>query len=389
MIGKYGTAFLPSELTTAWRSARGGSDELNKRLRQLYNVRNAVLFSSGSKALECLLRALGRGVALMPAYTCIAVPEAVCRAGWQVRFADLAPNDVNMTPETLERCLSDDVRAVILTHQFGIPPEVDGIVEMCRRRGLLLIDDAAAASGARYKGRLAGTFGDAGILSFGLTKVMPVGRCGALLLHDGMLAQRVHALQTSPSGLTGSLCDYLRAWTWRLAMQPSVYGVHRRLREVIAPMPLYQRIAPKSTSGCQGFRPCSAFAASLTINQLVRLPDNLRSRRRLARLYTDELGGCNVMETCRVPSAAEPAWLQFPVFVENKGRCYQYALQHAVDLSWTFRYSCGESYDVPTVPYADSAARHVLGLPTYPELTDQDARRICSLLRTSVTNNER
>ncbi len=323
----------------------------------------------------------GNGKMVLPAYNCIAVPDAVRWAGWQPVFADIAPGQVNMTHDTLAESLPSDARAVMLTHQFGLPPAIEPIVDICRGRGLFVVEDAAPAMGARYRGRLVGQFGDAAVISFHLTKVAGVGRAGALLTNDDDIAGKVRALQAASAGTGGSLVDLAEASAWWVATRPSVYGALRMARGLVKQEALYEKVARNERPPSNDFRPCSNDVARLAIRQMSSLDSNLSARRALACLYADELRGVAGVAMPGVPEGAEPAWMQFPIFVKNKAACYRFLLKNGVDLSWTFRYSCAASYAVTKAPNAERAARTLLGLPTYPGLPTKAARRICELLR--------
>jgi dTDP-4-amino-4,6-dideoxygalactose transaminase len=385
MIAKYGAGFSCREWREAWRAGGEASLELCRQTAEFFGVGHVVLFSSARGALECLLRAIGGGgSAALPAYNCIAVPEAVARAGWLPRLVDIAPGSVNMSRETLEAGLAPDTRAVILTHQFGIPPEVEPLVALCRERGLFIVEDAAASLGASYAGRLTGTLGDAAVVSFGLTKVAPAGRVGALLTNDEGIAQKVVALRAGRSGPFQHARDGAVACAWWVAMHPRSYALLRRGRMFLRKDSLHERVIPSSGPAAEPLLPCSSFAAKLASLQLARLPANIACRQKLALIYREELSGCAGVGLCSVPDSAGPAWMQFPVFVKDKARCYRFLLRRGVDLSWTFRYSCGESYGIRNVPNSVAAALHLLGLPTYEGISPETARAICTLLRQAV-----
>jgi dTDP-4-amino-4,6-dideoxygalactose transaminase len=110
-----------------------------------------------------------------------------------------------------------------------------------------------------------------------------------------------------------------------------------------------------------------------------RLEWNLRRRRSLAQIYTEELEGHPDIELTIKTEKSAPAWIQYPILVKNKGHFYRYMQKHGIDLSWTYKYSCAESYQQSGFPQAHTAARNVLGLPTYPSLKDDQARYICSV----------
>jgi dTDP-4-amino-4,6-dideoxygalactose transaminase len=315
------------------------------------------------------------------------VPEAVTWAGWRPVFADIAPGTVNMTSETLAACVQEDAQAVILTHQFGLPTVVEPIVGLCRRLGLFVIEDAAAALGASYRGRPVGTFGDASVISFHLTKVANAGHAGVLLTNNDLVAERVQSLWSPGESMAKGAADFCKAAAWWVAMQPHCYPVLRRLRRILYEDPLYEVVVPNLKPPTDSFISCSRFVSQLASTQVARLASIVAARRGAARIYVERLSGHgNGIRVCPVPDGAEPAWTQFPVFVERKEECYRFFLEHGVDLSWTFRYSCAASYGTSRAPNSERAARTLLGLPTYPGLAPEEARRICDLFHMFLLN---
>lgn len=382
MIGKYRPTYTLQDL---WRAAIGaarGRARLQDRLQAIYGVRHAILFRSAREGLQAVFRALhSSGSAVVPAYNCIAVPEAVEAAGWRPVLADVAPGDVNMDCSALAACADGSTSAVVLTHQFGIPPDVEEQIDLCRRRNWFVVEDAAAAIGARFQGRWVGTFGDVAALSFHLTKIVSAGRAGAILTNDDVLAKRIQSLWRGRLACGVGLRDFLGAVAWWCATRPVNYAVIRRLWGVLRQEPLYQVVRPRKPARQPGFRSCSGFAARLAELQLRRLDANVATRKHLAQVYSEALTGTKGVETCPIAPGADPCWMQFPVFVEQKDACYRFMLRRGVDLSWTFRYSCGVSYGSAGIEQAERAARRLLGLPTYPALPLHDAQRIATLLR--------
>ena len=136
-------------------------------------VENAALCGSGSLAIEIALRACGVGPGdevIIPTFCCTAVVPPVLAVGAVPVLADVGA-ELNITAETVDAALTKKTKAVIVRHRFGNPAEIDGIVDLTRGRNIRVIDDAAQALGATIDGQPVGSFGDAGILSFGSEKV--------------------------------------------------------------------------------------------------------------------------------------------------------------------------------------------------------------------------
>jgi dTDP-4-amino-4,6-dideoxygalactose transaminase len=130
------------------------------------------------------------------ANTFIATAEAITMARATPVFAEIEDGGFNVDPEDVERRITARTRAVIPVHLYGQMAQTERLAEICRRRGLALIEDACQAHGATIDGRRAGTFGNAGCLSFYPTKnVGTVGEGGMVLTSDGEVARRVRMLR--------------------------------------------------------------------------------------------------------------------------------------------------------------------------------------------------
>jgi perosamine synthetase len=148
-------------------------ERLRSSVLEALGVEGAVLCGSGSLALEIALRACGVGPGdevIIPTFCCTAVLPPILAVGAAPMLADVGA-ELNITPETVEAALTKKTKAVIVPHLFGNPADIGAIVDLARGRNIRVIDDAAQALGATIDGQPVGSFGDAGILSFGSEKV--------------------------------------------------------------------------------------------------------------------------------------------------------------------------------------------------------------------------
>jgi len=142
---------------------------LKAQIVEQLGVADALLCASGSLALEIALRACAvrsGDEVVLPAFCCTAVVPPILAVGATPVLADVGA-DLNVTIDTVQAALTQKTKAVIVPHLFGNPAEIDRIVELVRGRKIRVIDDAAQALGATCNGQPLGSFGDAGILSFG------------------------------------------------------------------------------------------------------------------------------------------------------------------------------------------------------------------------------
>jgi len=171
--------------------------EFEPQLAAYCGARRAVCLSSGTAALEAAYQAVGAEPGdeiIVPAYTFIATASAACIIGAVPVFVDIEPQTLNMDPARAEAAITERTRAIVPVHIGGRPANMDAIMAIARRHGLAVVEDAAQAIGAVYKGKKAGSIGDAGTLSFQSSKNLTAGEGGAVLTNSDDIYLRCYSL---------------------------------------------------------------------------------------------------------------------------------------------------------------------------------------------------
>jgi perosamine synthetase len=171
--------------------------EFERRLAAACETSHAVSVSSGTAALHLALLALEIGPGdevLVPAYTFPATANVVVLAGATPRLVDVDPHTMNIDIARLADAITPGTRAVIAVHLFGRPLDWDALRAAVPER-VLLVEDAAGALGARYRGRRCGSLGDLGCLSFHPRKIVTTGDGGAVTTDDDALADALRSLR--------------------------------------------------------------------------------------------------------------------------------------------------------------------------------------------------
>ncbi|MBU9888687.1 MAG: DegT/DnrJ/EryC1/StrS aminotransferase family protein [Candidatus Omnitrophica bacterium] len=162
-------------------------------------VKHAIAMANGSVTLDTALKVLGIGrgdEVVVASRSFVASASCVPLAGAVPVFADVDPQNGNLTAETIAAVLTKKTKAVIVVHLAGWPCKMDDIAALCRAKKLFLIEDCAQAHGARYKGKSVGTFGDFGSFSFCQDKILTTGGEGGLLVtDDAMLWEKAWSLK--------------------------------------------------------------------------------------------------------------------------------------------------------------------------------------------------
>ena len=305
--------------------------------------------NSGTSALHLAMRLLNIGPGdevITTPYTFVATSWAISYVGARPVYVDVDEATMNLDPRLIERALTPRTKAVLPVHLYGHPFDLDPILALCRRRGLPLVEDAAQAHGARYRGRPVGTFGELAIFSFYPGKNLgALGEGGALVTGRDDFAARARALRDHGStkryyhdevgynyrmeGIQGATLGvklrHLAAWNQRRR------AIAHRYHELLAGTPLR---LPREAAG----------AESVYHLYVVRHPARDALREHLA---------------ARGVGTA----LHYPVPIHLQ-KCYA-----------AFGHRPGD------FPVAERAARECLSLPVYPELTDAQVEHVAAAIR--------
>jgi len=164
---------------------------------------HCVAVNSGTSALHLAMRLLDIGVGdevIVPSYTFASTAWAPSYVGARPVFVDIDEATFNLDPAAVEAAITEKTRAVIAVHLYGHPAQMDALAAICKPRGIRIIEDAAQAHGALWRGQPVGTLGDISCFSFYPTKNLPAcGEGGALVLEDAELALRARSLRNHGS----------------------------------------------------------------------------------------------------------------------------------------------------------------------------------------------
>src|SRR5690348_13339685 len=243
-------------------------EELEREFAAFCGAPHAVAVANGTAALHLALLATGCGPGdevILPSLNFVAAANAIVHTGAQPVFCDIVgPKELNLDPEDVAAAVTPRTRAVVTLHYAGYPYDVDAITEVCGGHGLAVVEDAAHAPGASWRGRSCGTLGDVGCFSFFANKNLPVGEGGMITTNDDGLAERLRLLRSH--GMTTLTWDRHRGHA--SGYDVLVAGFNYRLDEV---------------------------RAAVGLVQLERLPDENAARARIAARYRERLDGAHGM----------------------------------------------------------------------------------------------
>lgn len=175
------------------------------------DARYAVCVTNGTAALEIALRALGIGCGdevIVPPYTFIATASSVLAVSATPVFVDIEPTSLNMDPNAVEAAVTERTRAILPVHIAGRPADMDAILAIARKHGLYVVEDAAQAHAAEWKGRKVGAIGDCGTFSFQASKNLNAGEGGAIVSNDETIADKCWSVHNVGRTRTGKWYEH-------------------------------------------------------------------------------------------------------------------------------------------------------------------------------------
>jgi len=182
----------------AWITEFQRTSEFESRIAQYVGAKHCVVTTNGTIALAMALMALGIGkgsAVLVPDYTMIASANAVRLAGAEPVLVDIDPQTACMSLEAAERSITSQTQALMLVSINGRSPNMIRFQDLCKRRGLVLLEDAAQSLGSRWNGRHLGSFGAIGCFSFSVPKIITTGQGGAVVTDDPAIDQRLRLVK--------------------------------------------------------------------------------------------------------------------------------------------------------------------------------------------------
>jgi len=332
-------------------------DDLPARLATALGRDWARWVPSGRAGLDLALRTLGIRRAIVPAFNCWAVMQALAESGVEPVFVDVG-DDLNADrAQTLAAiAAAGPGTALVLTHQFGVPVRGSAeLVAAARERGLAVIEDGAAALGAASDLGPVGSAGDLAVLSFQFTKTVIAGE-GGLMLGGAALRPAVERLggrYRRPSAAASALV-WLRLAALGVLTRPAVY---RLVYSAVAARGTYNRRGAPAPAARFALLP-SPWMRALARRTLDRAPRVLAARRRIAATYLEALDGLPVGVVAGI-AGEDAAPIRFPVLVERRGEVIAACARRGLDLGRSFAYTCAP----PGFPAAERVATAVVNLP--------------------------
>ncbi len=340
-------------IETNWISSKGKYIDLfEKQFAQYINVEHALSTCNGTTALHLSMLAFdiapGDEV-IVPALTYVATVNAVRYCGAVPVFAEIDKETWNIDPAAVEQKITPRTKGIIAVHLYGHPADMDPIMTIARRHGLFVVEDAAEAHGAEYKGRKVGSIADIGMFSLYGNKIITTGEGGMITTNSQELANKVALLKSQ------GMDPARRFWH-------PVVGYNYRMTNI---------------------------QAAIGLGQLEHIESHIEDRLRIAKLYKKYLSSAeNLTLPAEKPWAKSVYWL-FTILLKDE-RIARDSLITKLDAAGIeTRPVFYPVHILPpyahlerpgSLPIAEQVSRTGINLPTHAALTEEDVAYICEQL---------
>jgi perosamine synthetase len=349
--------YVLDAVRSSWISSTGAYlDRFEREFAQLCGTRHAIACANGTAALHLALAAAGIGPGdevVVPALTYVATVNAVTYVGATPVFADVDPASWGLDPDSVAGVLSDRTRAVVAVHLYGQPADMDPLRHLCAPAGIVLVEDAAEAPMAHYRGRPTGGLGDIGTFSFFGNKILTCGEGGALTTDRDDLAATARLLR-------GQGMDPQRRYWF------PVVGFNYRLTNV---------------------------AAALLCAQLERREAFLAARRAIQERYAGRLAGVPGLSVQpELPDRRRSPWLACVLVDTERFGCDRDTVMRRLDEAGIETrpffppihrlppYRAAAAARGTRLPVTDRLAGQGVSLPTSVTMRPDDVDRVCDAI---------
>ena len=384
---------------------RNGREDFLKEVNKMFDFQGAYLFGSARSGLYSLLKALAfedGAEVIVTGFTCDVVPNAVIQAGCRPVYADIDPETFCMSPSSASKCMTEKTRAIIIQHSFGIPADMDALMKLADKHSLYAIEDCAVSLGSRYKGQLTGTFGDAAIFSFELSKTITSCRGGMLLINTNKCQGK-----TRHEKFYQSVPEQSKRYAGNILFQLGLSGI--LYRPVIINLGKYLIYMMFKIGIFKYSTPDAEKHARISENYMMKLSNQQAAllKRQWSRLYKisenskatslyylNNLQYNKMLSPFKIKEGDFINLIRYPILVDNRDELIEVFKKSRVELGLWFTAPLSSpmikqelfGYYYGMCPNSENVAKRIINLPVHSKIKRNDIDRIISMFRRHDVN---
>jgi dTDP-4-amino-4,6-dideoxygalactose transaminase len=341
------TQVLKSGILTHALGAGPMVTKFEKAFAKYAEAKHAIAVNSGTAALHLAMAGTGiksKDEVILPSFTFVATAEAIVMVGAKPVFVDIDPETYNISPQKIENAITKKTKAIVPVDLYGLPVDMQPIREIADKHSLIIIEDAAQAHGATYKGKPMGKFADVTCWSLYATKNITTGEGGLITTNNEEVAERIRIMRSH-----GEKEKY----------KSTMLGYNYRMPEI---------------------------EAAIGLVQLQKLHKFLAKRRQNAKKLTEKLAGSRNLQLPKEPKDCKHGWYLYTVRLKNasenernkvleelrrKGIGAEAYYVNPVHLMTYYR-----KFGKYKLPETEKASKQVFSLPVHPSVTEEQINYI-------------
>jgi perosamine synthetase len=357
---------------------------------------NILYFFKGRVALYAILKAVGikqNDEVIIPGFTCIVVPNAITYLGAKPVYVDIDSSTYNIDTSKIEEKITDKTKVIITQHTYGIPAEMDEVLEIAGKHNLYVIEDSCHAIGSRYKGKEVGTSGDAAFFSSQWSKPVTTGLGGWAVVNEPGLMKKMESLYpefTGPSFREDMLLR-LQYLLYTKFFKPSTFWFAQNTYRMLSRFGIALGSSSSEELECRmpgGYeKKMSEWQKVLLIKKLKQIGTYIGYRKHIASLYEKLLPEYGI-KSVKLPGYSEPVFLRYPVLVGDKRKVLGEAEEKRIEIGDWFVSPVHPNlegwekvyYRKGMCPVAEDICEHVINLPTHTRINEKEARKIVEFI---------
>ena len=363
-LGKEELKNLSEVFKSAWVGIGPKTQEFEKQFSRYIGTKHAKGVTSGTAALHIALQALGVGPGdevIVPAITVVSTPYAALYNGAKVVFADVEADSLCLDPKDFERKITKRTKAVIPVHLGGHSCDMDAIMKIAKKHTIFVVEDAANALGARYKGRMVGSIGNIGCFSLEAKKNITTGDGGVLTTNDAKLDEKIKTLRWyGSSNDTWKRFAGNRKYSW--SYDVTELGWKYNMNDIMA---------------------------AIGLAQFAKLPRILKKKDILRAKYSKSLKGLPWLKIAEDQSYTKSGWWLYIVRIKKglRNQFVDYMAKNGITTSVHFPPVYHHTYFKKmkirslSTPISEKVGKEIVSLPLFAGMSDVEFNYVVKIIQ--------
>lgn len=375
--------------------AKNGLSNLSIEVKKYFNPKEVFFYGSARSALCALLKSLEfepDSEVIITGFTCDVVPNAIIQAGLKPIYADIDPKTFCMSPESVGDVMTNKTKAIVIQHTFGIPANLEKLLSIVEEHNLFTIEDCAVSLGTYYKDRPTGTFGDAAIFSFELSKTITSCRGGMLCINTNKrdcLVRHLNYYKSVPEQSVYYSSNILfQLGLSGVLYRPVIYNLGKYILSLMFKIGFFKKSTPLEEKygkiGKDYMVRLSNQQAVIINRQWRRLNKICIHSKDICLFYYTSLKKNERILPLKIDKNDNWNLIRYPILIENREKLFSVYNKKRIELGlwFTAPLSSPETnaelfkYFKGTCSKAEMIANKICNLPTHIKVTKGDLNRI-------------